>query len=485
MRRVEITILSDTKLFIMKKLLLSALSALFLSFTSLGQTTLFQDDFESGNSNWSFNGSGDNAWIVNNTYFGGGFVTDTPNQPGGNTNYMHIMSGLGCSFLNACNANFDTGSASLQNADLAAGVDASLASSVSLEFWYLCAGAAGTSYGTVHVSIDGGTTWTNVGTYAGVSNWTQETIDISLIAAGQPNVLIRFQWQNGGAGNDPAFAVDDVVIAAMMGGGGSNAISTTNDVAPDAWCEGTTTSLTVNFTATGAYMNGNVFTAEISDANGSFLSPTAIGSLSSAASGAQTISCTTPGTLLAGAGYRIRVLSTNPSVTGTDNGADLLISAPPTVTQDPFGQYCVYDPLFALTGGLPTGGIYSGPGVVAGAFDPGTAGVGTHTIVYTYTDVMGCSNTTQQALVVDACASIAIKESNKMAVYPNPTKGELVVSGSNQYDELLVFDIFNRLLVKFYKSSSNRYDLSVLPRGVFIVKIRNASKEESFRVLKL
>jgi hypothetical protein len=88
----------------MKKLLLSALGAALFTFISFGQTTLFQDDFESGTSNWSFNGSGDNAWIVNNVYSGGGFVTDTPNQPGGNTNYMHIMSGLGCSFLNACNA---------------------------------------------------------------------------------------------------------------------------------------------------------------------------------------------------------------------------------------------------------------------------------------------------------------------------------------------------------------------------------------------
>ncbi len=484
-RRVEITILSDTKLFIMKKLLLSALSALFLSFSSAGQTTLFQDDFESGNSNWSFNGSGDNAWIVNNTYFGGGFVTDTPNQPGGNTNYMHIMSGLGCSFLNACNANFDTGSASLQNADLATGVDASAASSVSLEFWYLCMGAAGTSYGTAHVSVDGGATWALVGTYAGVSSWTQETIDLSAQAAGQSDVRVRFQWTNGGSGLDPAFAVDDVTISAMMGGGGSNAISTTNDVSPAAWCEGTTTSVTVNFTATGTYTAGNVYTAEISDATGSFASPTAIGNLSSTVSGVLTIPCTVPGTLPAGTGYRIRVLSTNPSVTGSDNGADLVISSAPTVTQDPFTQVCVYDQLFALTGGAPAGGTYTGPGVVAGAFDPGTAGVGTHTIVYTYTDGTGCSNTAQQALVVDACASIAIKESNKMAVYPNPTKGELVVSGSNQYDELLVFDIYNRLLVKFYKSSSNRYDLSVLPRGVFIVKIRNANKEESFRVLKL
>lgn len=468
----------------MKKLLLSALGAALFSFTSFGQTTLFQDDFESGTSNWSFNGSGDNAWVVNNIYAGfAPFIVDTPNQPTANTNYMHIMNGTVCTSLGVCNANFDTGSASLQNADLASGVDASGASSVSLEFWYLCAGAAGTSYGTVHVSVDGGTTWTNVATYSGVSTWTQETLDITSIAAGQSNVIVRFQWQNGGAGNDPAFAVDDVVIAAMMGGGGSNAISTTNDVSPAAWCEGTTTSVTVNFTATGTYTAGNVYTAEISDATGSFAAPTAIGSLSSTASGALTIPCTVPGTLPAGTGYRIRVLSTNPSVTGSDNGANLVISTAPTVTQDPFTQVCVYDQLFALTGGTPAGGTYTGPGVVAGAFDPATAGVGTHTIVYTYTDGTGCSNTAQQALVVDACASISEEETNELTMYPNPTSGQLNISGGD-YDHLSVMDLSGRKVFESKKLASNKYDLSDVPTGVYLVKVISDKTEKTFRLIK-
>jgi hypothetical protein len=50
-----------------------------------------------------------------------------------------------------------------------------------------------------------------------------------------------------------------------------------------------------------------------------------------------------------------------------------------------------------LGGGLPTGGVYSGPGVTdAGngtnySFDPATAGVGPHTLTYTYTDGNGCT----------------------------------------------------------------------------------------------
>lgn len=469
----------------MNKLLLIALSTLSFAFLTNAQTTLFQDDFESGTSNWNFNGSGDNAWTVNNVY--AGFLTlipDTPNQPGGtNTNYMHIVNGSVCTSLGVCNANFDTGSASLQNADLATGVDASGATSVSLEYWYLCAGSTGTSYGSVYVSNDGGLTWTNVATYSGVSNWTQETLDITAVAAGQSNVLVRFQWQNGGAGNDPAFSVDDVVIAAMMGGGGSNAISTTNDVSPAAWCEGATQSVTVNFTATGTYTAGNVFTAEISDASGSFATPTAIGSLSSSASGAQSISCTVPGTVPAGTGYRIRVLSTTPSVTGTDNGTDLVINTPPTVSLTAFSQSCVYDAPFTLTGGSPSGGTYSGPGVAANVFTPSVAGTGTHSILYTYTDGNGCSATTQQALVVDACASISEEQKVELFVYPNPTFGHLNITGGD-YDKMQVLDLSGRTVFEKERNTADQYDLGMIPTGVYLVKVISNNTQKTFRVIK-
>ncbi len=43
-----------------------------------------------------------------------------------------------------------------------------------------------------------------------------------------------------------------------------------------------------------------------------------------------------------------------------------------------------------LTGANPIGGVYSGPGVSGGIFDPVVAGLGVHMILYTYTDGNGC-----------------------------------------------------------------------------------------------
>lgn len=60
---------------------------------------------------------------------------------------------------------------------------------------------------------------------------------------------------------------------------------------------------------------------------------------------------------------------------------------------------CINDAAITLTGS-PAGGTFSGTGISSGSFDPAIAGIGTHTISYTYTDAYGCSNTTSQDITV-------------------------------------------------------------------------------------
>ena len=87
-------------------------------------------------------------------------------------------------------------------------------------------------------------------------------------------------------------------------------------------------SLDVDFTITGTYNSGNSFTAELSDASGSFTSPVTIGTLVGTSAG--TISATLPNLMTSGTLYRIRVVASNPAVTGTDNGSDLTITGSTT-----------------------------------------------------------------------------------------------------------------------------------------------------------
>ncbi len=83
-------------------------------------------------------------------------------------------------------------------------------------------------------------------------------------------------------------------------------------------------SVSVPFTSTGSYASGNIYTAQLSDASGSFASPVAIGTLTST-SNTGSISATIPANTNYGTGYRIRVVSSNPAVTGSANGVNQTI----------------------------------------------------------------------------------------------------------------------------------------------------------------
>lgn len=82
--------------------------------------------------------------------------------------------------------------------------------------------------------------------------------------------------------------------------------------------------------------------------------------------------------------------------------ANQLILALPAVTFSTIPGVCPESSPFNLAGGSPVGGVYAGPGVSAGMFNPTVTGSGTFIIDYTYQDGNGCSNTAVQSLTVYA-----------------------------------------------------------------------------------
>jgi len=62
--------------------------------------------------------------------------------------------------------------------------------------------------------------------------------------------------------------------------------------------------------------------------------------------------------------------------------------------------YCEDAPNVALIG-TPSGGTFAGPGIIGNSFSPLAATSGLHTIVYTYTDGNGCTNTSVQQVTVN------------------------------------------------------------------------------------
>ena len=135
-------------------------------------------------------------------------------------------------------------------------------------------------------------------------------------------VYIRIAALNAttGANNRPTTGLDDFTLGythtlAPI----ANAVAT-NTITPAAYCVGliaASNKISVPFTSTGTFTSGNVYTA--------YIGSTAIGTLTSSASGPLIISGNIPNTVVSGTTYRIRVDASNPVTSGTDNGSDLKV----------------------------------------------------------------------------------------------------------------------------------------------------------------
>ena len=183
---------------------------------------------------------------------------------------------------------------------------------------------------------------------------------------------------------------------------GATTMISTSALAVASLCAGGTVS--VPFTATGSFVAGNIFTAQLSDATGSFAAPLAIGTLSGTASG--TVTATIPAIAAGGTGYRIRVISSNPAVTGTDNGSNLQIIKIAT-TGAHINASC-----FGSSNGsaavTPAGGItpYSYSWSPSGGSGTTASGLSSGDYTVIVTDNIGCQATRDFTITQPAAISI-------------------------------------------------------------------------------
>lgn len=172
------------------------------------------------------------------------------------------------------------------------------------------------------------------GANADVSTWTRVALPFTYVDNRTPKYILITSTSSAdqlNGVNNSTFWLDD--IEAIY-----NPTIATGTVATGPYyvSASTGTSISFPFTLTGTYTVGNTVTAQLSDASGSFASPTNIGSLTATASG--TITATIPAGTATGTGYRIRVVSSTPVLTATDNGTNITInlvsnSVAPTTAQ--------------------------------------------------------------------------------------------------------------------------------------------------------
>ncbi len=84
----------------------------------------------------------------------------------------------------------------------------------------------------------------------------------------------------------------------------------------------------------------------------------------------------------------------------------VIVNPLPTVTCPGNSSACISQAAYALSGASPAGGSYSGAGVSGGNFDPATAGVGPHTITYSFTDGNSCTNSCSFTITVNPLPTV-------------------------------------------------------------------------------
>jgi len=113
---------------------------------------------------------------------------------------------------------------------------------------------------------------------------------------------------------------------------------------------------------------------------------------------------------------------TDPGTSCTaDDHKPQVVNPLPVVTLPSQNPICVNETPIILTGGNPANGFYSGTGVSNDSiFDPGTAGAGTHEIVYTFTDGSGCTNSDTNTIVVYPLTPVDLPAFNSMCINAAP-----------------------------------------------------------------
>ena len=172
----------------------------------------------------------------------------------------------------------------------------------------------------------------------------------------------------------------------------------------------------------------------------------------------------------------------------TVNGCDSIISTNLIVNSLPAVSfsgldtgYCTTDPPVTLTG-TPPGGTFSGAGISGNQFDPDNAGIGTHIIIYSYTDGNGCTDTVSQNVTIYTCTGIDGLISEKLIkLFPNPNTGEFIIEMfflkevkqlEIKITNILGQDLYYEQLIQFTGKYHREINFSDYANGVYRLQIK-------------
>lgn len=258
------------------------------------------------------------------------------------------------------------------------------------------------------------------------------------------------------------------------------------------FCKGE--SFTLTFGIHFAFDSSNVFTVQMSDKNGSFANPTAVGTATG--TGPATINCVIPSNMPAGTGYLFRVVSTSPAETGDPTTTSYRVVNNPSSTITPSGTdtICFGTSLTmnASTGNNLSYQWYKGSNVIAGAITSqyATSMPGSYRV--RVTNWAGCSKMSAYKKVIRVQCNRIADDQHHIAAWPVPFTSQFFISlediQSTEAD-ISVYDQQGRMV--YNAASLITGDNSVLelqtsdwPAGIYILKVQTDDFIETTRLVK-
>lgn len=150
---------------------------------------------------------------------------------------------------------------------------------------------------------------------------------------------------------------------------------------------------------------------------------------------------------------------------------------------------CIYNSGMSLQAS-PNLGIWagSGLGVSGNIFYPDSAGTGSYTLTYTYTNNEGCSNSDSLFIVVSACLSVEPLQDIQLAIYPNPGSGLVTISTSTPVKNgtLHWMDAQGKIVRTENWGNGTTYvsDISDFNAGIYLVHLQTGEMSLQMRVIK-
>ena len=261
-------------------------------------------------------------------------------------------------------------------------------------------------------------------------------------------------------------------------------------------------SFTLHYTVNNNFQSGNVFTAQLSDVFGTFLSPVNIGSVTALTSG--TITCTIPTitlpTYTPGTGYRVRIYATNPSDTSEDNGISIKIDTTTTpsvnISSSPAVPVVGADTFTAVVsnaGTTPTYQWKNNAVNISGATSStyiANLTAGDHITVLVHSS-LPCSS--PDSSLSNTLSLLGLEKISSgfadLNLFPNPNKGVFTIKG------VVANDIYNLTItntlgqVVFSKQlivANGLLETSItpgIPGGIYTVQLDNSNASRSFTKL--